>query len=534
MKKAKMIWAKILAFSILLLCITAGLAAGAEPGSIVSADMEGEQAVLYVWWPQAPEDIQCQVGTVPCPQVSYGPVQDQEVSARTLFLIDNSLSVLQKYRPVINEILNNLAAGRMPNELVTVATFSDRITYLLEDSNDSALIKQAIDNIQYQDQETYLTDVLYEVLAAWNQDEDSALKRVVIVSDGVDNKAIGYTKEELYELLRSRPYPIYTIGCSSQSKGNSEELKNMFALSRMVQTSSWLLDDVSDPMEIAAAVAADNQIWKVAVPLPPEVCDGSSKGIKLSVTSGGQVYEGSLTMDMPFGSAVPAESETQETETETEPETETETEPETEEEEETEAPEPEDAGKKKIIMYIIFGCCGALVLGVIVVVVVRVVKKNNQDIDFVTAPENAYQDVSANQGFSGVAAYQGPVSGAGLGSGFGRQEGNTAMVWGDPGRTYMLVLTDLNNPARSFEAPLRTSVVIGRSRSGGCQIVLDYDRSVSHKHCQIRMINGQMRVMDLGSRNGTILNGKRVIQEAVLSSGSILTLGNLRMKVELR
>ncbi|MCI9102047.1 MAG: FHA domain-containing protein [Lachnospiraceae bacterium] len=98
----------------------------------------------------------------------------------------------------------------------------------------------------------------------------------------------------------------------------------------------------------------------------------------------------------------------------------------------------------------------------------------------------------------------------------------------------MLVLTDLNNPVRTFEAPLRTSVVIGRSRSGGCQIILDYDRSVSHRHCQIQVANGQIRVMDLGSRNGTLVNGKRVIQEAVLNSGSVLTLGNLKMKVELR
>ena len=63
---------------------------------------------------------------------------------------------------------------------------------------------------------------------------------------GVDNKSIGYTKEELYAALEKMPYPIYTVGCTY--KENNEQLKNMFALSRMTGGASWLLDDVSDYM----------------------------------------------------------------------------------------------------------------------------------------------------------------------------------------------------------------------------------------------------------------------------------------------
>ncbi|MCI8950287.1 MAG: FHA domain-containing protein [Lachnospiraceae bacterium] len=526
MKKKEMSWKKLLVFISVFLYSMAGMALAAEPGAIVGSSIDGEQIVLYVQGAGTAGEVQCQVGTTPCPDSTIGLITEQEVPVKTLLLIDNSLSVQQKYRPMINEIMNNLAANRIPGEQIAVATFSDKITYLLEGSSDYAQLKQAIDSITYQDQETYLTDVLYEVLSAWNQDGDPTLRRIVIVSDGVDNKAIGYTKEELYELLRKHPYPIYTIGCTSGSD-SADALKNMFALSRMTQSESWLLDEVTDSMAVANGVAQGNLLWRITVSLPPELCDGTEKAVKLSITAEGQVLEGTTTIGMPFSTIQPTEAET-EPETVTEPETSRETEEETEPEEED---LEEDTQKKKIVMYLIFGGFGLLIIGAVIILIVRRTGKNKKSNDFEMAPDHAYRDVSALQGFAGSAV----TPAAQKSSGLAREDSNnTAMVWGSSQRSYMLVLTDLNNPVRTFEAPLRTSVVIGRSRSGGCQIILDYDRSVSHKHCQIQVVNGQIRVTDLGSRNGTLVNGKRVIQEAVLNSGSILTLGNLKMKVELR
>lgn len=523
MKKKGMDWKKLLVSSSVLLTLMTGAAGAAQPGTIVGSQVEGEQMVLYVQSPGEITGIQCQVGTVPCPDLTYGLIEEQETPVKTLLLMDNSLSVSQKYRPKINEIMTNLAANRMQGEQVTVATFSDKITYVLEDSSDYTQLKQAIDSITYQDQETYLTDVLYEVLSAWNQDQDTAFRRIVIVSDGVDNKAVGYTKEELYELLRKHPYPIYTIGCSYPSGNNSEELKNMFALSRMTQAASWMLEENSDTLQIANEVAAGNHTLRVVVALPLEVCDGTAKGVKLSMTAGEAAVEGSATVDMPFGTAPPeTEPETEVTE----PETEEETEEETEQEETDPAVDEEELQKKKYIMYAVFAGAALLAAAALILIIVRAVKRRKKENAFEMAPGDAFEKANVYQNFSGQAVRDTEVAPV--------DAGNTAMVWGPSGRTYMLILTDLRNPARSFEAPLRSSVVIGRSRNDGCQIVLDYDRSISHRHCQIRVANGQIWVKDLGSRNGTVLNGKRVLQEAVLTSGSVLTLGNLKMKVELR
>jgi hypothetical protein len=60
-------------------------------------------------------------------------------------------------------------------------------------------------------------------------------------------------------------------------------------------------------------------------------------------------------------------------------------------------------------------------------------------------------------------------------------------------------------------------------RSPECDLVLD-DRRVSRKHAEIRLRLGKYTLYDLGSTNGTYVNGKRV-SEVVLSQGDRITMG---------
>lgn len=161
--------------------------------------------------------------------------------------------------------------------------------------------------------------------------------------------------------------------------------------------------------------------------------------------------------------------------------------------------------------------------------IVRALTLKKKENEFETAPESAAHEYEFRQGPVRSVMDETEMAGSG-----GRDGEQTAMVWGNDERAYTLVLTDQDHPGKTFEVPLNGSVVVGRSRKDGCQVVLDYERSVSHCHCKISVENGQMRVTDLGSKNGTIVNGKRVVGTAAVAGGSILTLGNLRLKVELR
>lgn len=515
MKRMKKFWKKT---AVVLACLSiifgsASEALAAEKGDIVASEIEEKSLVLYLFHPGDIEGIQCQVGTEPCTEIHYEDISVLEVPVRTILLVDNSISIAKKYRSMISEILNNLVANRMDGELFTVATFSDSITYLIEDSNDYTQLKSAIDGITYQDQETYLTDVLYEMLKSWQDIDSVDLKRIIIISDGVDNKAIGYTKEELYSLLEENSYPIYTLGCKSNSSGNNEALENMFALSRMTYGESWLMDDIGNAIDVAERLAEENQIWKVTVNLPESVCDGTQKGIKLTITDSEGESSASITKEMPFT--------IRETETESVAETVPETKVLETTQEETTAEALEEKSDSRSLMDAIIGGGAVLVLIALAAGLYHLLRNKKEAERFRGPSEEPVWENNLKEGYSGDTG----VTEIAVG-------GGTEVIWKDGGSSHTLVLTDQDNLARTFQVPMSGVVVIGREQS--CQVVINYAKTVSRRHCQIRLENGQLKLMDLGSRNGTMVNNKKIIGETDIYSGSVIGLGSLKLKVELR
>jgi len=84
-----------------------------------------------------------------------------------------------------------------------------------------------------------------------------------------------------------------------------------------------------------------------------------------------------------------------------------------------------------------------------------------------------------------------------------------------------LKLVVLGGPSEGLERALTTSLSVGADPS--CDVCLR-DRGVSRTHAEFRLQEGRAWVRDLGSRNGTTLDGVRVT-EAELQLGSVVQLG---------
>jgi predicted component of type VI protein secretion system len=67
-----------------------------------------------------------------------------------------------------------------------------------------------------------------------------------------------------------------------------------------------------------------------------------------------------------------------------------------------------------------------------------------------------------------------------------------------------------------------TGVTLGRSRQ--CDIVLQ-DPNVSRQHAEIRPRGGSWVLNDLGSTNGSLLNGRRIERPEVLKPGDEIEVG---------
>lgn len=95
-------------------------------------------------------------------------------------------------------------------------------------------------------------------------------------------------------------------------------------------------------------------------------------------------------------------------------------------------------------------------------------------------------------------------------------------VAGRTGRSLALVRSDGRESGRTYLLDRRL-ITVGRSLENN--IVLE-DERVSRHHAQLRMIGNQFYILDLGSTNGTLVNGRRV-REQIIGEGDEISFGGL-------
>jgi pSer/pThr/pTyr-binding forkhead associated (FHA) protein len=78
-------------------------------------------------------------------------------------------------------------------------------------------------------------------------------------------------------------------------------------------------------------------------------------------------------------------------------------------------------------------------------------------------------------------------------------------------------------PSEGREHPVQPGVTIGRE---GCDIVFA-DPDVSRRHAAIQVVSGEVSIEDLGSTNGTYVNGDRIDARRRLGDGDKVEIGSI-------
>ncbi|MBR6771469.1 MAG: FHA domain-containing protein [Lachnospiraceae bacterium] len=516
-------------------------------GGAVVMQSEANENGIQVFVRDLPKGskIHAQIGTIPATNIDIV----DEIEIHTLILIDNSLSITEKNREKITLVLRQFFEQKSEQEKVSLAVFGEEISYLTKQESDSDKLSKALERIEYKNQESFLTDILYEELQSL--DLDDGYVRLIIATDGVDNRTIGYTRTELQDALKQYEYPVYSLGAIY--KENYEELENLFALSRMTEGKYFLLDDYEEYGEIVTGL--NDSITGVQIHIPSEYQDGSEKNLLLSIETEPANVELKKQVTMPFsiqGEDDIKEQEELQEERDEEEVREVSSEVSAAISEEEEEPvavteiTPTTGGLPIPIGVLIGGGIGllAVIVAVTTIIILRTKKekqkKENQNQSTYTPPPLYEQNektwmIESNQRKDLANDNQRTLV---LQNGF--DEERTMCLDEDGEGTvclssapYTILLRDRNDSFKEFRHGLQDSLILGRLARKGADIVLDYEPTVSGRHCKISVENGQFFVEDLNSSNKTYVDGMIVEDRRSFISGSILKMGKLEMIVEI-
>ena len=488
----------MLAAAAVLILAAAAVAYGAESIPVLEQRMQDDSVVLYFRKAGRAETASVQIGSVQAGDAVIDGY-DGEIPIRTWLLIDNSRSMPEEDRGRILQLFSDLVAGRMQNETFNLCTFDEHLHILLEDSQSYPALKTAMEQIEYRLQDTYLTDVLDELLDRELARGDPDYARVILVCDGGETNASGLTREELNRRLASENIPIYVLGCRLED--NEQSLNDMYALSRMTGAKSWTLSEIDQTLSVAAEMSASEAPVRAAFSIPEEAKDGADKGIQLSFADGSTVV---TQMTMPFGK--PAEPEPAPAAPAPAPAPAA---PKPEPE-----PEPEPAAKRSLLPLLL---AGAAILAAAAAAGIMLLIRRRREAARIRQVECEEDPISSETVFLG---------------GQESDDGSDTMILVNTENRFQLRLTDAENPSSFYEATLFDSVSIGRNPVN--QIVIEGDKSVSNIHCEISVKGGAFRIRDLDSRNGTYLDGVRITDETELANGSKIRMGRREYIVDLR
>ena len=91
-------------------------------------------------------------------------------------------------------------------------------------------------------------------------------------------------------------------------------------------------------------------------------------------------------------------------------------------------------------------------------------------------------------------------------------------------------LTALVDHAQLEKHFSKTELILGRDPT--CDFTLD-EHTISLRHCKLTYHHSQWWAEDLGSTNGSFLNGVLIDQAVILTNGDLLRIGNIEISIQI-
>lgn len=443
-----------------------------------------------------------------------------------LFLVDISRSLDNTQFDRLRKALKDWVAAMGDKDRAAILAFGEQVNTLVAPTADKAALTTAITGLSPKDNRTALHQALAQGLTLGQQTGGDLPSRraMVILSDGQDDAPGGMIAEEVDQRFGEAAVPIYAIGFS-KGRDRAAREAGLAALGRFARRSGGLFVDASagDPGTAYADMRERiRSVDRLQLQCAECVADGNRYRLQIALPHAGRTLTDGVDLRLypaitasapaPASPAAPATPPTTEAPPAPAPAAaDSPTVPAPAEGPASSSPPASGLGPFFSAWWPWLAGGGALLL---IIVIFLVARRRPQP-----APEPAQAEAPTTEDVTPPQPHQ-PAP-----------PPPEATRRSPPAPTGpALTLAYMNGPRRgeTVRLVMAPDVVVGRAAV--CTLTLTGDDEVSGRHARFYINDRRLLLEDLGSTNGTWLNGVRLAAPSPLSPGDVMQCGQTELR----
>lgn len=407
-----------------------------------------------------------------------------------IFLIDISGSLNYSQFSQVKTATKKWAESMNEKDRMALITFGNEVKLVQDFTNDATSLVNTIDGISNNDGRTNLYGGLDEAmnLISRNDSELPKRKAVFLLSDGKNDYDGGISEDDTLKRAQEELVPIYGLWVPGRGSNNGEAFMNTLR----DYTNGIIYNISTHSVEsVYSSLQEDfSKSFIVSLSYPAGKTDGQLHNIKISVRCDGKEVSDNISciLKKPTGASVNLPIA------------------------ETSAGDKEGGNFMSSVLIIAFAAILLILIAIIIIVVAFLNRSKKKSVSYISNSAPVYSAESANIPKSEpITAATAPAS----------------EVSRPSGPSVKFTLTEIGgNDVKS--ATVSRSIVIGRSPE--CGIVI-HDPQISGQHCSISYEQSTLYIEDLGSTNGTLVNGLPLNGRNRLVSGDLVMIGDREYRI---
>ena len=144
------------------------------------------------------------------------------VCGQTLVLIDNDATCDPVNQKLVRATLKYMFYHCPEDRAFCLNTYDHDITKTEEYINDQADLACMVDGIEFEPKDSNLCDTICEVITRWKE-SDFACRDIVVFTDGLEGDSLYHEKEELYYLTEKNEYPVYVVMLDQENNAGAKK-----------------------------------------------------------------------------------------------------------------------------------------------------------------------------------------------------------------------------------------------------------------------------------------------------------------------